>query len=57
LRTLLADAVEPAGALSVTWDRKDATGRRVGKGNYRVQVDVVDAAGRRAGGNAPFAVA
>ena len=35
VRSLLADAAKPAGAVSLVWDRKDAAGRRVGKGTYR----------------------
>lgn len=34
VRTLLADAATGAGSLSVRWDRKDSTGRRVRAGTY-----------------------
>lgn len=57
VRSLLADAAKPGGSIDLAWDRKDAAGRRVGKGTYRLQVDVVDALGRRATANATFAVA
>ena len=57
VRTLLADVAQPVGAAGVAWDRKDAVGRRVGKGTYRLQVDVVDSSGRRATANSTFAVA
>ena len=45
VRSLLSDAARPAGVVDLPWDRKDAAGRRVGKGTYRVQVDASDAAG------------
>ncbi len=57
VRSLLSDAAKPAGAVSLVWDRKDAAGRRVAKGTYRVQVDAVDAVGQAATANTSFAVA
>jgi len=38
VRTLLSSATEPAGSLSVKWDRKDALGRRVKSGTYTAAV-------------------
>jgi hypothetical protein len=57
LRTLLAAAPESAGTVSVAWDRKDSAGRRVGKGTYRLAVEVVDSSGQRASATTSFAVA
>jgi hypothetical protein len=57
VRSLLSDAAKPAGTIDLLWDRKDAAGRRVGKGTYRLQVDAVDAAGRAATSTTTFAVA
>ena len=48
VRSLLSDVAKPAGAVGLVWDRKDAAGRRVAKGTYRLQVDLVDAAANRA---------
>jgi flagellar hook assembly protein FlgD len=56
VRTLLSGVATAAGSGSVTWDRKDASGRRVGKGTYSVRVDAVDASGQLASASAPFAV-
>ena len=44
IKTLLIGKVA-AGASSVTWDRTDSNGRRVGNGKYRVQVQASDTAG------------
>ena len=41
VKTLLSGEVN-AGASSVTWDRTDSSGRRVGNGKYRVQVQASD---------------
>ena len=38
VRTLLSGADEPAGSVSVRWDRRDATGRRVRTGTYTASV-------------------
>ena len=57
VRTLLAETSKPAGTVSVAWDRKDSAGRRVGKGSYRLEVDVVDSTGQRATAGAGFLVA
>jgi flagellar hook assembly protein FlgD len=57
VRSLLAGAARPAGAVSVVWDRKDAAGRRMAKGTYRLQATAVDAAGQSAAATVSFAVA
>jgi len=44
IKTLLIGKVA-AGASSVTWDRTDSSGRRVGNGKYRVQVQASDTHG------------
>jgi len=44
IKTLLIAKVA-AGASSVTWDRTDSNGRRVGNGKYRVQVQASDTHG------------
>lgn len=37
IRTLASGAVK-AGANSVTWDRTDNTGKRVGNGTYQIRI-------------------
>jgi hypothetical protein len=56
VRTLLGGVAKPAGSVQASWDRLDAKGRRVGRGTYRVQVDVVDGAGRSATASRTFSV-
>jgi hypothetical protein len=56
VRTLLSAAPTPPGAVSVTWNRKDSAGRKVGKGSYRVQVDATDGDGVRTSVSASFTV-
>ena len=57
VRTLVAGVAKPAGTVQASWDRLDAKGRRVGRGTYRLQADVVDGAGQAATATATFAVA
>ena len=57
VRNLLLNAETPAGQVSALWDRKDATGRKMGRGTYRLEVEAVDAAGQRATATRTFAVA
>ncbi|MEY2515294.1 MAG: hypothetical protein QOJ89_2652 [bacterium] len=57
VRTLVAGIAKPAGAVQASWDRLDAKGRRVGRGTYRLQADVVDSVGQTATSSATFAVA
>lgn len=44
VRALLTNAAKPSGAVSLLWDRKDAAGRRVAKGSYRVEVSAANTA-------------
>lgn len=48
VRTLLAGVSKPSGSVSVTWDRKDANGRKVRSGTYSVAVSATDASGASA---------
>ena len=57
VRTLVAAVPKPAGAVQASWDRLDSKGKRVGRGTYRLQADVVDGAGQMATSTATFAVA
>jgi hypothetical protein len=56
VRTLLTNAPKPAGAESVTWDRKNASGRRVSSGTYTASVQAVDSAGHATGASTNFSV-
>jgi hypothetical protein len=56
VRTLLSSASKPAGAATVTWDRKDASGRKVRSGTYAASVQAVDGGGAKAGTSVNFAV-
>jgi len=55
VRTLLSAAEEPAGGVSVKWDRKDANGRRVKPGTYVASV-TASAGGASASASTPFSV-
>lgn len=55
VRTLLS-ASRPAGAVTVTWDRKNASGQRVKGGTYIAAVDARDATGAGAAASRAFAV-
>jgi hypothetical protein len=55
VRTLLS-AARPAGALKVSWDRKDSTGRRARTGTYAAEVRAVTADGRSTRSSTPFQV-
>ncbi len=57
VRTLLGGLDKPSGAITALWDRKDAAGRKVARGTYRVQVDVVDGSGQTATASKTFSVA
>lgn len=56
VRALLSTATEPSGALSTTWDRKDARGHRVASGSYVARVDATDGAGTTTTASATFQV-
>jgi hypothetical protein len=56
VRTLVNGASQPAGPVSLTWDRTNDAGRRVKAGPYRVQVDVT-APGGATSASAGFRVA
>jgi hypothetical protein len=56
VRALLSTASEPSGALSTTWDRKDARGHRVASGSYVARVDATDGAGTTTTATATFQV-
>jgi hypothetical protein len=44
VRTLLANATEPAGQVDVSWDRRNAKGKKVASGTYMAKVEAVDSA-------------
>jgi hypothetical protein len=56
VRTLLQNAAEAGGQVSVKWDRKNASGQRVKSGAYTIVVDALDAFGQRASMSASFSV-
>ena len=56
VRTLLADASRSAGTVKATWDRKDASGRRVKPGSYSAVVTASDGV-TTTGGSTGFSVA
>jgi hypothetical protein len=56
VRTLLADASRSAGTVKASWDRKDASGRRVKAGSYSAVVTASDGS-YSTGGSTGFTVA
>lgn len=56
VKTLLDAAPRSAGSVSVTWDRTNASGRKVRAGTYTVRVDATDAAGTSAASAKTFSV-
>jgi hypothetical protein len=55
VRTLVTAAAEPAGPVSIGWNRTNDAGKRVATGTYTVTVSATDAAGT-ANASASFAV-
>jgi hypothetical protein len=45
IRTLCADAASGGGRMTLTWDRKNASGRRAPAGAYSVRVDATSSSG------------
>jgi hypothetical protein len=56
VRTLLANASEPTGSTSVTWDRRDSGGHLVASGAYTARVDAVGASSQTATASVAFSV-
>jgi len=56
VRTLINTKSEPAGTVSVGWDRKNDAGRRVNSGTYVVTVSATDAGGNTANSQLSFQV-
>jgi hypothetical protein len=56
VRTLLSSVPEQAGAITASWDRKNAASQRVKSGTYTLVVDAADASGSHVTASAAFSV-
>lgn len=56
VKTLQPGTAQPAGPVSLGWDRTNAKGRKVGRGTYRVHVTATPDSGAAVTATAPFSV-
>jgi hypothetical protein len=56
IRTLLSNTSGAAGSVTVSWDRRDSSGRRAKTGKYAAFVSATDSAGNTVTASQPFTV-